>query len=149
MNTLSRSVARATRPLVADRSGHPNRLAESEAGTSGVDDDACHPHRRHPSYVWYGDGMSTRTKTTVYLDARQRHLLALLARNEGCTQAELIRAAVQQFLDARGPALPGFVGAGVEKEPIIPAEAIRDYVRAGIPQEFEARSARRRSRRSA
>ena len=93
--------------------------------------------------------MSTRTKTTVYLDPRQRHLLALLAKDEGCTQAELIRAAVQQFLDARGPALPSFVGAGVEKEPIVPAEEIRDYVRAGIPREFEARAARRRTRRTA
>jgi hypothetical protein len=104
-------------------------------------------HQYHPSDVWYVYVM--RTKTTVYLDPQQQRLLAAIARDQGRSQAELIRMAVQSLIDASRPALPRFVGAGVEKDPVVPAETIKDFIRETVPQEFEARLARGRQAESA
>ena len=46
------------------------------------------------AYVWYICGV---TKTTVYLTAPLKRALARMARQRGCSEAELLREAVAQL----------------------------------------------------
>ena len=55
-------------------------------------------------------------KTTVYLpDELQRSILAM-ARREGRSQAEIIRAALEAYLSERAPLRPRSIGAGSDDE---------------------------------
>jgi hypothetical protein len=59
--------------------------------------------------IWQTRGME---KTTVYLAEGTRRRLAALSRQTRRPQAELIREALEAYLDAQdGPRLPSFVGA--------------------------------------
>ena len=50
-------------------------------------------------------------KTTVYLDAAEYRRLKVLAAREGCSAAELIRAAVSEYARTRSePRLPRSLG---------------------------------------
>jgi hypothetical protein len=55
------------------------------------------------------------TKTTVYLPAELKRALTRVARQRGCSEAELLREAVQRLTgdaDAPTPKLPLFRSAG-------------------------------------
>jgi hypothetical protein len=59
--------------------------------------------------VWQTPDME---KTTVYLAEGTRRRLAALSKQARRSQAELIREALEAYLDAQdGPRLPSFVGA--------------------------------------
>jgi len=59
--------------------------------------------------IWHTPGME---KTTVYLADGTRRRLQALARQAGKPQAELIREALEAYLDSQDrPRLPRFVGA--------------------------------------
>lgn len=61
----------------------------------------------------YGNHMSSRFKTTVYLDRDVYRRLQALARERGGTAAELVREAVAQYAERHAPAArPRSVAAG-------------------------------------
>ncbi len=51
-------------------------------------------------------------KTTLYLPTEMLQALRALARRKGCPQAEVIRAALRNYLDQQERPLPRSVGMG-------------------------------------
>ncbi|MEQ9570082.1 MAG: ribbon-helix-helix domain-containing protein [Longimicrobiales bacterium] len=62
--------------------------------------------------------MGKKVKTTVYLDDGEYRRLKHLAKSEGRSTAELIRAAVSEYADRHAsPALPRSLGIGGSGDP--------------------------------
>jgi hypothetical protein len=76
-----------------------------------------------------GGRFPAMNKTTVYLPPDLQRRLQQLSRRTGRPQADLIRDALQAYLDGQpAPSRPGFVGMG--EDPELSADRAKAWVRA-------------------
>ncbi len=55
-------------------------------------------------------------KTTIYLPGEIRRLVAAIAKREGRSQADIIRASLEAYCSERTPLRPRSIGAGADDE---------------------------------
>jgi Arc/MetJ-type ribon-helix-helix transcriptional regulator len=83
-----------------------------------------HRKRRGTTYgVWY----ERVNKTTIYLPDELQRRIKEVARGTGRRPAELIRAAIEEFLQAQDRPLPRSLGAGEDTE--LAARDSEDWLR--------------------
>ena len=89
----------------------------------------------------YGEPMQ---KTTVYLSSDQVKLLALIAADRGCSQAELIRDAVQRLVDSTVLPLPNAAMAASGEDPVLPPGGMKQ-LRDDVFRDLDTRRGRGRA----
>lgn len=66
-------------------------------------------------------------KTTLYLPEELHHKVAARAKREKRSQAELLREAIERYLNTASPALPRFIG--VADDDSVSAAQSEDWIR--------------------
>jgi len=79
-------------------------------------------------------------RTTVFLTDDLDRLLQETARRVRRPQAEIVRTALTQYLQAQPRPWPRSIGLGVNTEPSVTSENVKDWVRDRWRQDMEERN---------